>query len=109
MKKYSSLILMTLIGISLSCNKDAVKDGSCFPNTETYRQLKDAPAEIWENGSSHFLIMEDGTTDARLLPCNLPAEFQVNGLLITVGGDIKAFVHAGPAPCGRGWICNYKN
>ena len=33
--------------------------------------------------------MENGAIDTKLIPCNLPQEFQINNLMVTINGDVN--------------------
>lgn len=82
-----------------SCKKDDTKTTDCFPNADTYRQIVDKPATVRQQASGTFYIIEQGTIDTKLNPCNLPTEFQVDNLQVTISGDVKATTQGGPGPC----------
>jgi hypothetical protein len=46
-----------------------------------------------------FYIIEQGTIDSKLRPCNLPKEFQVHDLPVTVSGEVKLTQYNGGMPC----------
>ncbi len=97
-KKHSLLVL--LIGlIFLACKKNNDKSNDCFPGAITTRQIIDKPASIRQQADGLFYIIEQGTIDSRLNACNLPTEFQINNLDVTISGEVKATVWGGPGPC----------
>lgn len=81
-----------------SCEKDNNPTVDCFPNTSTVRQITNKQATIKSAGGK-FYIIEQGTIDTKLNPCNLTHEFQVDNLQVTISGDVKATVQGGPEPC----------
>jgi hypothetical protein len=84
---------------SNSCKKDDTKKNDCLPTATTFRQIIDKPATIRQQPAGIFYIVEQGTIDGQLIPCNLAADFQVDNLLVTISGDVKATVQGGPGPC----------
>jgi hypothetical protein len=97
-KKYCSLVLFIALAF-FACKKDNVKSDDCFPGVITSRQIVDKPASIRQQSIGQFYIIEQGTIDTKLNPCNLPTEFQVDNLQVTISGDVKATVQSGPGPC----------
>jgi hypothetical protein len=96
-------ILPLAIGLCIlslnSCRKKEQVATDCFPNATTYRQIADKPAAVIQAPNGLFYIIEQGTIDTKLEPCNLPAEFQVHNLLVTISGNVKSTVQGGPGPC----------
>lgn len=82
-----------------SCKKDKAQTNDCFPNATTSRQIINKPATIKQQSAGVFYIVEQGTIDTKLNPCNLTPEFQIDNLLVTISGDVKATVQGGPGPC----------
>ena len=85
--------------LSNSCKKDNSKKNDCLPTAPTYRQIINKPATIRQQPGGTFYIVEQGTIDGQLIPCNLTADFQIDNLLVTISGDVKATVQGGPGPC----------
>ena len=100
MKKYITFlsILLGLIILFHSCKKNDESKTGCFLNDTTARQIINKQASI-KLSNGQFYIVEQGTIDTKLIPCNLTQEFQVDNLQVTISGDIKATVQGGPAPC----------
>ena len=93
-----SVILLGLTILFYSCKKNESSKTDCFPNDNTTRQIISKQASIrLTNGQ--FYIVEQGAIDTKLIPCNLPQEFQVNNLQVTISGDVKATIQDGQAPC----------
>ena len=100
MKKYITFlsILLGLIILFHSCKKNDKSKTGCFLNDTTARQIINKQASI-KLANGQFYIVEQGTIDTKLIPCNLTQEFQVDNLQVTISGDIKATAQGGPAPC----------
>lgn len=102
MKKTICILSLTVGLCSLlfqSCKKDDTKPIDCFPSADTYRQIVDKPATVRQQPSGTFYIVEQGTIDTKLNPCNLPADFQVDNLQVTISGGVKTTIQGGPGPC----------
>lgn len=94
------MLFVALFTMSLySCKKDNNKTDDCFPNETTYRQIVNKQATIRKLPSGLFYIVEQGTIDTKLNPCNLTTDFQVDNLQVTISGDVKATIQGGPGPC----------
>ncbi|MGN6213563.1 hypothetical protein [Parafilimonas sp.] len=98
--KYTLLISIVLLIIVFfsSCEKDNDLTGDCFSDVPTVRQIKNQPAVVKSAGGS-FYIIEQGSIDSKLNPCNLKEDFQIDNLQITISGDVKATLQGGPGPC----------
>lgn len=101
MKNTTCIFLISLLVISFlfSCKKDTTKNSDCFPNASTYRQIINKPAAISQQPGGTFYIIEQGTIDVKLDPCNLPTDFQVDRQQVTISGNVKATVQGAPGPC----------
>lgn len=64
------------------------------------RRISDKPAtvKVASNNAGAYLV-EDNTIDARLLPCNLPAEFLENNLRVMISGEVKNIPNTAGMPC----------
>lgn len=82
-----------------SCKKDDSRRKDCLNTTATYRQIFDKPATIRQQTAGTFYILEQGTIDVKLNPCNLTADFHIDNLRVTISGDVKATVQGGLEPC----------
>ena len=85
--------------LAASCQK--TENGEdCFHSATFLRQITDRPASVKVNtvDNSYYLV-EAGSIDTRLIPCNLPAEFRVNDLNVRVTGDVKAAAQTAMGPC----------
>lgn len=78
--------------------KDKNSGTNCFPDTSIVRQIVNKNASI-KLLNTQFFIVEDGTIDTKLNPCNLPREFQVDNLLVLISGDVKSTFYSGVGPC----------
>jgi hypothetical protein len=102
MKKKASILSLTFGLCSIifcCCKKDDTKQTDCFPNADTYRQIIDKPATVRQQAGGTFFIVEQGTIDTKLNPCNLPTDFQVDNLQVIISGDVKTSIQGGPGPC----------
>lgn len=95
--KNSFFILLLIVGYS--CKKPHKKNDDCFPNAPTYRQILNKPAIVRQQSNSLFYIVEHGTIDTRLNPCNLATDFKIDNLQVTISGDVKTTFQVGPGPC----------
>lgn len=74
--KHLSVFLITSFALCLfSCKKEKQIRQDCFEGFTAQRQLTDAAAIIKMIDETYF-IMEEGTYDERLFPCNLPDKFK---------------------------------
>lgn len=88
-----------------SCKKEKnIEKIDCSPDTDVFDRLVDEPEVIARESDGTFLIYQHGTIDTRLKPCNLPAEFQVHGLEITVSGTVKNYVNDGTPCCLHNFV-----
>lgn len=95
----SNKILYLILGFTilstLACKKH--HSPTACPTGETYRQVTNSPAIVKQQSDVFFLI-EEGSIDTRLKPCNLPKIYQVNDLRVIVSGHVKAVFSPGPGP-----------
>lgn len=92
--RYSVLAVILFTAVLCSCRKTSNTADDCFPGKATARQISNKSATIKASGSN-FYIVEDFTIDSELVPCNLPADFRVDGLRVIISGDVKESTHAG--------------
>jgi hypothetical protein len=97
-QKLLAFILFSSI-IFVSCKKSENEITECNTITNTYRTVLNAEAAIWQSTSNEFFIIEKSTIDTKLRPCNLPINFQVNGLAVTISGNVKSTFQYGPGSC----------
>ena len=89
-------ILMTIVG---SCKKDKNTTG-CFPGASTIRTITNKQAIIKVTATINpVYIVEQGSIDTKLIPCNLPKEFFQNDLQVFISGDVKSTPQDRPGPC----------
>jgi hypothetical protein len=94
------LILYSVIMVASinSCKKQDNINSNCFADATTNRIILNKPASI-KLLRSKFYIIEQGTIDSQLNPCNLPLEFQTDKLNVTISGEVKATIQNGLEPC----------
>ncbi len=88
-KNMTPVLLVALL--FFSCKKDDNANKDCSASKITQRQIKDAKASVFHSGNTYYIV-EQGTIDTKLLPCNLPQEFRIDKLSVIVSGDVKATV-----------------
>lgn len=88
LKHYWTFIIIFFVTVLTSCKKDKSSVVDCIPNTSTSRQILNSHAIIKEYYGKYFIV-EEGTIDTKLNPCNLTEEFQVDNLQVTVSGEVK--------------------
>ena len=84
----------------VSCKKED-KATDCFPNTSTVRVIdnKKAVVKLTATAVEPVYLVEEGTIDTRLVPCNFPMEFYQHDLQVIVSGEVKVTPQTGSAPC----------
>ena len=100
MKNYISFLTI-LLGVTMlfhSCKKNETSKTDCFPNDITTRQIINKQASV-KLTNGQFYIVEQGTIDTKLIPCNLTQDFQVDNLQVTISGDVKATAQGGSYSC----------
>jgi hypothetical protein len=97
-KIFFLLLIMVGLGIG-SCKKDNEKLVDCLTNELTVRQIVDKQATVKRQASGVFHIIEQGSIDNKLNPCNLQTEFQIDNLLVIISGDVKETIQVGTGPC----------
>lgn len=89
-------MLLAIIG---SCKKEKEATG-CLNNATTVRQILNKQAVIKLNATINPVwIIEQGTIDTKLIPCNFPMEFYEDGLQVIISGEVKLTPQVGPGPC----------
>ena len=94
-------LVLLLIKLNLvSCKKED-KATDCFPNTPTARVIdnKKAVVKLTATAVEPVYLVEEGTIDSRLIPCNFPMEFYQHDLQVTLSGEVKATEQTGAVPC----------
>ena len=82
-----------------SCKKEKDITG-CFSNAATVRQILNKQAVIKLTATVNPVwIIEQGTIDTKLIPCNFPMEFYQDGLQVTISGEVKSTLQVGAGPC----------
>lgn len=92
--------LFALSGGPASCEKED-KATPCFADLATTRQVinKKATVKLTATVTEPVYLLEEGSIDTRLLPCNLPMEYYQHDLPVTISGEVKTAVQTGSAPC----------
>ncbi len=93
--------LLFILGTAciLSCKKQNNKPEDCYANEVTYRTLLNAQATIKKSPDNNFFIIEQGTIDTKLNPCNLQDDFKIDSLQVIVTGNVKRTERFGFGPC----------
>lgn len=84
----------------ISCKKED-KATDCFPDTSTVRVIdnKKAVVKLTATAVEPVYLVEEGTIDTRLVPCNFPMEFYQHDLQVIVSGEVKVTHQTGSVPC----------
>ena len=99
MRKTLNLLTIGTIILSLgSCDKEGGFTDDCFSDQATTSQISDKAATVQLANGRYYLI-ESGTIDLRLLPCNLEEAYKQDGLQVTVSGYVKGDNTAQGEPC----------
>jgi hypothetical protein len=99
--RHSLAIIVFFIPVTIvsSCKKEKNSTG-CFPGATTVRQITNKQAVIKVTATINpVYIIEQGSIDTKLIPCDLPIEFYQNDLHVVISGDVKSTLQGGPGPC----------
>jgi hypothetical protein len=103
-------ILFYLLTICMVClllpackkNSTAAKNG-CDPLAITSRKIvaKKATVKLTATATYPVYLVEEGSIDTKLIPCNFPAgpEYNQNDLQVTITGDVKPVAAIDYGPC----------
>jgi hypothetical protein len=95
---FSVSILAATAALFVSCKKEDKADG-CFPGAATVREITNRPAVIKVTATVNpVYLVEQGSIDTKLIPCNLPKEFIEHDLQVIVSGQVKE-TKQGDGPC----------
>ncbi len=96
-------VIITAILIS-SCKKDKEKE-ECFPGVATTRLIENKQAVIKLTATvDPVYIVEQGSIDTKLIPCNLPLEFFQHDLQVIISGEVKTTDQAGRPCCQENFL-----
>ena len=100
MRLDATLVLLLIMHHLISCKKED-KATPCFPDTPTTRVIdkKKAVVKLTATAVEPVYLVEQGTIDTRLIPCDFPMEFYQHDLQVTVSGEVKATQQTGAVPC----------
>lgn len=100
MRHFLTLIAFFILMINVSsCKKDKNSTG-CFPGAVTVRQIINKQAVIKLTATVNPVwIIEQGSIDTKLIPCNFPVEFYQNDLQVVISGDVKSTQQVSGVPC----------
>lgn len=88
-----------IIIIAGSCRKDK-KTTECFPDSTTIRQITNKSAVVKLTATVKLVyIIEQGSIDTKLIPCNFPMEFYQNNLQVIISGEVKSKPQGATEPC----------
>jgi hypothetical protein len=103
MKYILTLIAFYILMIVSSCKKETEEKvrPECFPLATTTRQIVNMKAVVKLSGGLYYgaYIIEEGSIDAKLIPCDLPMEFYKNDLQVIISGDVKQTSQDNFGPC----------
>lgn len=69
----------------------------CFPGAPTVRQITNKQAVIKLTATVNSVwIIEQGSVNTKLIPCNFPMEFYQDGLPVIISGEVKSTPQGGP-------------
>jgi hypothetical protein len=83
-------VLLIIATVVNSCKKDK-KATECFSESPTIREISNKQAVVRLSATfDPVWIIEQGTIDTRLIPCNFPMEFYQDGLEVVISGKVKS-------------------
>lgn len=92
------LVFLCVLALCACKKQSRSSTDDCFPDTSTARYVTNGSAVVSEV-SGEFYLIEQGTIDTRLRPCNLPDDFKTNGLAVKISGEVKSTYQSGVGPC----------
>lgn len=100
MRLPSALIPLFSLLMIFSCKKDK-KEVECFDNLRTVREVvnKKATVRLTATAVAPVYLVEEGSIDTKLVPCNFPHEFYKDGLIVTISGLVKETAPGTFGPC----------
>lgn len=105
MRSCFAIAFIFIISILLhACKKNSTtaKNG-CDPLANTSRKIvaKKATVKLTATATYPVYLVEEGTIDTKLIPCNFPSgvEFYKDGLSVIISGDVKPFFAIDYGPC----------
>lgn len=98
-QRFISLFFLYLVMVAGSCKKEN-KTNNCSPDIPTVRRIDNKPAVIKLTATVNpAYIVEQGSIDTKLIPCNLPMEFFENDLRVVISGEVKPSAQQGGTCC----------
>ena len=97
---FAWVALFTILSFATSCKKEE-KAINCFSDVPTVRVITNKKATVRLTASyvEPVYLIEEGTIDTRLIPCNFPMEFYQSNLQVTISGEVKETRQTGSVPC----------
>ena len=93
------IIFFSLFTLDSSSKKDR-ETTECLPNATTLRQISNKEAVIKLTATINPVwIIEKGSIDSKLIPCNFPMEFYQDGLEVIISGEVKSTPQVEPGSC----------
>lgn len=92
------LILLLFAATIAGCKKESQSASKCYPDSQTLWKVEKAAGIIIRSGE-RFYITQVGTIDTRFVPCDLPANFQIDKLNVIFSGDVKVTKSNAAEPC----------
>lgn len=92
------VVIFSILPLLFSCKKESTPEQSCLSDAVLSRVIVNKAATV-KLTSGQFYIIEQGTIDTKLIPCNLSQEFQVADLQVIISGDVKAIPQPAMGPC----------
>jgi len=92
--------LLIMFSVPISCKKED-KASNCPTEIPTTRQINNRKAvvKLTATYTEPVYLVEEGSIDTRLIPCNFPMEFYQSDLQVTISGEVKGTRQTGLAPC----------
>jgi hypothetical protein len=99
------LTCIILLVVFASCKKNENNNPDDCSSGATTRQIVNKPAVVKVTATVYgAYLVEQGTIDTKLIPCNLPMEFLQNDLQVTITGDVKSpYQNSGPC-CAENFV-----
>ena len=97
---FAWVALFITLSFVTSCKKEE-KATNCFSDAPTVRVItnKKATIKLTATYVEPVYLVEEGTIDTRLIPCNFPMEFYQDDLPVTISGEVKESKQTRLVPC----------
>ncbi|MBX3241078.1 MAG: hypothetical protein KIT80_16345 [Chitinophagaceae bacterium] len=94
------ILLFITVSLIFACKKQD-ESTECSPGKPILRTItgKKATVRITATAVMPVYLVEEGTIDSKLIPCNLPMDYYKEGLVVTISGRTQLAEPYTSFPC----------